>query len=65
MQYEIRNDRMVISRKLLMVWEHMAIGFCEVLSRHLFEELGKIRNKHPKVRIDDLQNTKKIQSITP
>jgi hypothetical protein len=71
MQYEMRNYRIIVSRKLVMIWEHMAIGFRKVLTPHLLEELRYIRKNHPtvlfpltEIQIDDLQNIRKIQNST-
>jgi hypothetical protein len=29
------NDRMIVSRKLVIMWEGMAMGFCRILFQHL------------------------------
>jgi hypothetical protein len=40
------NDRMNGSRKLTVMYEGTVIGFSEVLSQHLLEELGEIKKKN-------------------
>jgi hypothetical protein len=47
MQCEMKNDRMIASRKLIVMWKNVVVGFCDVLSQYFPGETGENHKETP------------------